>query len=127
MTNGNKKIALIDDDAAVLDSTQWLLQSLGFETFIFSSAEEFLNFGDMQEVSCVISDVRMPGMSGAELQQVLVAKAIRTPMIFITAFVDEYAKTRALAAGAFGYLSKPVEEQHLVACIESAIVSRGQA
>jgi len=120
----SKKIALIDDDAAVRDSTQWLLQSLGFQTVTFASAEEFLNSGDLQEVCCVISDVRMPGMSGLELQRVLIDRSVPTPMIFITAFVDDHIKRCTLAAGAFGFLPKPVAEGTLVSCIHSAIESR---
>ena len=123
LKNHNNKIALIDDDAAVRNSTQWLLQSLGFKTATFASAEEFLNSGDMQEVCCVISDVRMPGISGPELQQMLIARAIRIPMIFITAFVDECTKERTLSAGAYGYLAKPVEEGTLISCIQSAMLS----
>jgi FixJ family two-component response regulator len=120
----NKKIALIDDDAAVRDSTQWLLRSLGFQTVTFASAEDFLNSEDLQEICCVISDVRMPGMSGLELQRVLMDRSISTPMIFITAFVDDHIKRCTLAAGAFGCLPKPVAEGTLVSCIHSAIESR---
>jgi FixJ family two-component response regulator len=120
----DKKIAIIDDDEAVRDSTQWLLQSLGFRTVTFASAEEFLNSGDLQEISCVISDVRMPGMSGPELQTVLRERSISTPVIFITAFVDDHIKRCTLAAGAFGFLAKPVAEAALVSCIHSAIESR---
>jgi FixJ family two-component response regulator len=124
LNKNDKKIALIDDDAAVRDSTQWLLRSLGFETVTFASAEEFLNSVDLQEICCVISDVRMPGMSGPELQRVLVDRSIPTPMIFITAYVDDHVKRCTLAAGAFGYLAKPVAEGTLVSCIHSAIESR---
>jgi FixJ family two-component response regulator len=124
LDKNDKKIALIDDDAAVRDSTQWLLRSLGFQTVTFASAEEFLNSVDLQEICCVISDVRMPGMSGPELQRVLVDRSIPTPMIFITAYVDDHVKRCTLAAGAFGYLAKPVAEGTLVSCIHSAIESR---
>jgi FixJ family two-component response regulator len=122
--NDSKKIALIDDDAAVRASTQWLLRSLGFQTVTFASAEDFLNSGDLDEICCVISDVRMPGMSGLELQRVLIDRSISTPMIFITAFVDDHIKRCTLAAGAFGCLPKPVAEGTLVSCIHSAIESR---
>lgn len=124
LKENTKKIALIDDDAAVRDSTQWLLQSLGFQTVTFASAEEFLNSRDLQDICCVISDVRMPGMSGLELQRVLIDRSIPTPMIFITAFVDDHVKRCTLAAGAFGFLPKPVAEGTLVSCIHSAIESR---
>jgi FixJ family two-component response regulator len=124
LDKNDKKIALIDDDAAVRDSTQWLLRSLGFQTVTFASAEDFLNSSDLQEICCVISDVRMPGMSGLELQRVLIDRSIPTPMIFITAFVDDHIKRCTLAAGAFGCLPKPVAEGTLVSCIHSAIESR---
>jgi CheY-like chemotaxis protein len=107
LNENTKKIALIDDDAAVRDSTQWLLQSLGFQTVTFASAEEFLDSGDLQEICCVISDVRMPGMSGLELQRVLCDPF--PPMIFMTAFVDDHIELHPRGR-AFGCLAKPVAE-----------------
>jgi FixJ family two-component response regulator len=76
--NNPNKIAVIDDDQAVRDATQCLLQSLGYETSGFASAQEFLSCRDIETICCIISDVRMPGMSGPELQQVLIANSIQT-------------------------------------------------
>jgi FixJ family two-component response regulator len=118
------KIAVIDDDPGVRDSTQMLLQSLGYGTATFASAEEFLHSPDIQDVGCIISDVRMPGMSGPELHRALISKSLPTPVIFITAYIDHSLKERALASGAFGFLGKPVVEESLLACIESALQSK---
>ena len=117
------KIAVIDDDPGVRDLTQMLLQSLGYETATFASAEEFLDSSDIQDIACIISDVRMPGMSGPELQRLLIAKSVSTPVIFITAYVDHSIKARALASGAIGFLAKPVVEELLLTCIQSALRS----
>ena len=119
-----KMIAVIDDDPGVRHSTQLLLQSLGYEAAVFASAEEFLHSPDIQDIACIISDVRMPGMSGPELHRALISKSLPTPVIFITAYVDHSLKERALASGAFGFLGKPVVEELLLACIELALQSK---
>jgi FixJ family two-component response regulator len=114
-------IAIIDDDEAVREATKALLRSLGYVTCIFASAEEFLTSREQPQVSCIISDVRMPGMSGIALQQHLLAEDCKTPIILVTAFPDESMERQALSAGAFGFLHKPYNEQSLIDCIESAL------
>ena len=114
-------IAIIDDDAAVRETTGSLLRSLGYSTAKYASAEEFLKSGRMTETSCVVSDVRMPGMSGIELQAALKAQGHQVPIIFMTAFPEEAARERALGAGAYGFLTKPFAEKNLVDCIVAAL------
>ena len=114
-------IAIVDDDPAVRRGTSGLLKSLGFSAIEFSSAEEFLNSGRAQDISCVITDVRMPGMSGIDLQDRLIAAGHKIPIIFMTAFPEERAKTRAIKAGAFGFLTKPFAHNALLGCVHSAL------
>jgi FixJ family two-component response regulator len=118
-----KTIAIIDDDEAVRESTRQLLRSLGYTTAAFSSAEEFLQSGDVVGTSCVISDVQMPGMGGIGLQARLKDQETHIPVIFITAFPEERVKEQVLAAGACGFLVKPYQENCLVHCIETALKS----
>jgi len=114
-------IAIIDDDEAVRESTRLLLRSLGYKAATFASAEEFLQSGDLIRTSCVISDIRMPGMGGLGLQARLNDRETRIPVIFLTAFPEERVKAQVLAAGARGFLIKPYQENCLVDCIESAL------
>ena len=97
-------ITIVDDDRTVLIATSDLLKSLGYATATFASAEEFLQSGRMRETACLITDMQMPGMSGLDLQQHLVASGDTTPVIFVTAFPEESLRERALSAGAFGVL-----------------------
>jgi FixJ family two-component response regulator len=119
----NKTIAIIDDDVAALEATGGLLRSLGYCTALFGSAEEFLASEGVRISSCVISDVRMPGMSGVELQQRLIDGLIEIPVIFVTAFAEEHVRRRVLAAGAYGYLTKPFDPRRLVSCLDAAMRS----
>jgi FixJ family two-component response regulator len=114
-------IAVIDDDAAVCQGTRGLLRSLGYSAVGFASAEEFLDSGSVNKFSCVITDMRMPGMSGIELQEALIAKGHRVPIIFMTAYAEEKTKAHAMSAGATGLLTKPFAEKTLVECLNSAL------
>ena len=114
-------ISIIDDDKSVRDAAKMLIRSLGYTTETFASAEEFLESGHLQDTACLITDVQMPGMSGVDLQSHLVANGHRTPVIFVTAFPEERVRTRALDAGAFGFLSKPFSEDSLIACLDRAL------
>ena len=114
-------IAIVDDDPAVRRGISGLLRSLGFAAIDFSSAEEFLNSGRATDISCVITDVRMPGMSGIDLQDRLIAAGHKIPVIFMTAFPEERTKTRAIKAGAFGFLTKPFAQNALLDCVHSAL------
>jgi FixJ family two-component response regulator len=117
-------ISIIDDDESVRVATQSLLRSLGFTACTFASAADFLQSPRMNDTSCVIADVQMPGMSGVELQSLLIAQGHRTPMIFITAFHEESVRARAMKAGAIGFLKKPFSGQTLIECLETALKRR---
>ena len=114
-------ICVIDDDAFVRNATESLLLSLGFEVFAFESADAFLDSGRVNGTSCLITDVRMPGLSGLCLQKRLVADGTPLPVIFITAFATEQTRKQAMEGGAVGFLLKPFSESALIDCIETAL------
>lgn len=117
------KIAVIDDDAGVRQALKSLLRSLAYAVEHFSSAEEFLDWARTNQPSCVITDVRMPGIGGIELQARLVAQGRRVPMIFMTAFPDEKDKSRVLDAGAIDFLYKPIAQERLLHCLTRALAT----
>jgi len=98
-----------------------LIRSFGFTVMVFASAEEFLRFGSLQDTSCLVLDVHMPGMSGLQLQSHLAAAGYRIPIIFITAYPDEQTRARALEAGAVDFLPKPFGDDALLNGIRSAL------
>ena len=114
-------IVIVDDDDSVREATKNLIRVLGYHVDAFASAEDFLNSDLVPATSCLITDVQMPGMSGVELQRELSAGGHRTPIIFVTAYPDEAIETRVIRNGAIGYLSKPLQEQSLLACIDEAL------
>jgi FixJ family two-component response regulator len=117
-------ISVVDDDASVLRTTTLLIQSLGFRAAGFESAELFLKSGQLHETSCLIVDVRMPGMSGLQLQNHLAGLGCKIPIVFITAYDDTVSRQRALQAGAVAFLGKPFTDEMLLETIHSAL--RGQ-
>ena len=114
-------ISVIDDDASMRAAMARLLHSLGFSTYAFASAQEFLLSPRLGETSCLIADVEMPGMSGVELQEYLVAHGHKTPIIFITAFPEDRVRERVMRAGAIDFLNKPFDELRLLECVERAL------
>jgi FixJ family two-component response regulator len=114
-------ISIIDDDALVRDATGDLLRSLGYRVLSFESALHFLASGRLRDTSCLIADVQMPGLSGLDLQSQLLAEGHRVPIIFITGFPEERLRTRALNAGAVGFLGKPFDESSLMSCLDAAL------
>jgi FixJ family two-component response regulator len=114
-------ISIIDDDESVRDATEGLLRSLGYGASGFASAEDFLRSGRVDDTSCLITDVRMPGMSGVELQRLLIAQGNRTPVIFITANPVQAIQTAVMNGGAVGVLSKPFQAQNLIDCLNTAL------
>jgi FixJ family two-component response regulator len=114
-------VAIIDDDASVRATTDSLVRSLGYIVNTFASAEELLRSNLLDEVSCVIADVQMPGMSGVELQSYLLAQGCRVPFIFFTAFPDERIRAQALRAGAVCYLTKPFDAESLIQGLQAAL------
>jgi FixJ family two-component response regulator len=117
-------ISVVDDDASVRTATARLLRSMGFSVRVFASAQEFLSSPRLREASCVIADVQMPGMSGLELQDRLIAEDHGIPIIFITAFPHDQLHERAMKAGAICFLSKPFDEPQLLQCVERALAKR---
>jgi FixJ family two-component response regulator len=115
------RISVVDDDESVREAISDLMDSMGLRTEVFSSAEEFLNSDGVSQTTCLIVDVRMPGMSGLELQSHLKAAGFRTPIIFISAHDDGEAKSRALAAGAIDFLNKPFSEDALLGAIRASL------
>jgi FixJ family two-component response regulator len=120
-------ISIVDDDISVRESTESLVRSLGYAAVVFASAEEYLRSDLVARTSCLITDVKMPGMSGVELQARLVADGRRAPIIFMTGFPEERIRARVLAAGAVGYLSKPFSEEILISCLDLALKPAGSA
>lgn len=116
-----KVVAVIDDDESVRTALQELLKSAGFEAQAFASAEEFLKSGLQGQTGCLIADIRMPGMSGLELQAKLNADRCRIPTIFITAHGDEKMRMQALRAGAVEFLAKPFDDEVLLESIRAAL------
>jgi FixJ family two-component response regulator len=121
------KIAVVDDDAGVRRAMRDLLRSLGYAVEHFSSAEQFLEWNSANQTSCIITDVRMPGIGGVEFQARLIAQGHRIPMIFMTAFPDENEKARVLNAGAIGFLPKPISQKSLVECLTRAFAASNLA
>jgi len=107
-------IAIVDDEELVRTSLQRLLKMAGYTIAAFTSAEEFLKSGLLQDVRCLIADIRMPGMSGVDLQSQLNAEDYQIPIIFITAHGDEKMRLRAMRDGAVAFLAKPFDNSVLL-------------
>ena len=119
-------VAVVEDDESVREATKHLLRLLGYATASFTSAEDFLKSGRVRDTACLITDVRLPGMSGVELQSRLIVEGHHIPIIFITAFSDEAIRAHVLENGAIAYLSKPLQEQRLIICLDQALKSPRQ-
>src|ERR1700746_2503861 len=119
----HKAIAIVDDDDLMRSALQGLLKTVGLPAYAFSSQEEFLNSGQQQWIGCLIADIRMPGISGLELQARLNAENCRIPTIFITAHGDEKMRLQALRAGAVEFLAKPFDDEALLESIRVALQS----
>jgi FixJ family two-component response regulator len=117
----NPLISIVDDDAALRSSLENLIRSVGWRAQCFSSAEAFLRSNQMHETGCLILDVRMPGMSGLELQRQMVMQNSLTPIIFITAHGDEDRRRQAFEAGAVAFLHKPFYQEELLNAIDAAL------
>ena len=114
-------ISIVDDDDALRNSLDDLIQSIGFRTQGFSSAEAFMSSNEARDTACLILDVRMPGMNGLDLQRQIVAANWRMPIIFITSHADDDARARALKGGAVAFLYKPFREAELLNAIDAAL------
>jgi FixJ family two-component response regulator len=114
-------IAIVDDDDLVRNAVQGLLKSVGLPARAFASAEEFLQSGQQRQTACLIADIRMPGISGLELQAKLNAERCRIPTIFITAHGDVKMRMQALRAGAVEFLAKPFDDEVLLENVRVAL------
>jgi FixJ family two-component response regulator len=116
-------LSIIDDDDSMRCAMKSLVTSLGLRVHTFRSAEEFLQSPRVDDTSCLITDLQMPGLSGVELQSLLLSQARHMPIILVTGFPEERMRNRAMEAGALGFLSKPFESQTLIKLIEKAIAT----
>ena len=114
-------IAIVDDDEALREGMKSLVRSLGYAVSTFGSAEEFLKSEQVSDTSCLITDLQMPGLSGIDLQDWLIAQGHRFPIIFLTAYPDQAARMRAMKAGAIGFLSKPFKFDDLLGYLDKAL------
>lgn len=114
-------VFIVDDDDAVRDSLSWLMRSVGLAAESFGSAQAFLDACDPERPGCLVLDIRMPGMSGLDLQEKLHQRHIQLPIIIISGHADVPMAVRALKAGAFDFIEKPFNDQLLLDCVQRAI------
>ena len=121
---GRRFVAIVDDDESIRAALQGFMKEAGLPAQAFASAEEFLGSGDLIQPACLVADIRMPGMSGLELQARLNAEHCKIPIVFITAHGDESMRMQALRAGAVEFLAKPFDEEVLLDCVRAAMENR---
>jgi len=119
--NKTKLVVIVDDDDSMRSAVQDLLEAVGLPARGFASAEEFLSSGKQHETACLITDIRMPGMSGLDLQAQLNAERCRIPIIFITAHGDEKMRLQAMRGGAVKFLPKPFDGEILLEAVRVAL------
>ena len=120
-------IAIVDDDTSVQIALQDLIESEGLSPLCFDSAEHFLDSGAQRTAACLIADIRMPGMSGLELQARLKADRCRIPIIFITAHGDAKMRIQAMRDGAVEFLTKPFDNAVLLETVHAAVEDHAKA
>jgi FixJ family two-component response regulator len=120
-TRNSSFVAIVDDDDLMRGALQGLLKASELRVRAFASAEEFLNWQDHGHAACLIADIRMPGMSGLDLQARLNAEQIRIPTIFITAHCDARMRMQAMRAGAVEFLEKPFDDEVLLESVRAAL------
>jgi FixJ family two-component response regulator len=116
-------VAIVDDDDLMRSALEGLMKAVGLPAQAFPSAEEFLKSGQQRQAACLIADIRMPGMSGLELQSHLNAERCKIPIIFITAHGDEKMRMQALRAGAVEFMAKPFDDEALLESVRAALES----
>jgi FixJ family two-component response regulator len=114
-------ISVVDDDESMREAIKGLIKSLGYTVEAFASAEEFLNSRKVRRTACLVTDVQMPGMTGLELHRHLMASGKTIATILITAYPSDSVRERALGDGVVCYLSKPFDDDDLLACIRSSL------
>jgi len=125
--HSSRLIAIVDDDQSVQSALQDLIESEGLSTLCFGSAEQFLDSGAQHTAGCLIADIRMPGMSGIELQATLKADRCRIPIIFITAHGDAKMRIQAMRDGAVEFLTKPFDNAVLLETVHAAVEDYAKA
>jgi FixJ family two-component response regulator len=125
VTTPKPLISIVDDDELIRDAATGLIKSLGYNAVAFASAEDFLSSRQLLQTACLIADINMPEMSGLDLHRELSASGKPIPTVLITAYPDDGVRKRALSAGVIGYLTKPFEEDDLLACVRSALTRAG--
>jgi two-component system response regulator TtrR len=119
-------IFIVDDDPSMRRALHRIITSAGWQVQIYASGGDFLDAYELSQPGCVVLDLRMPHLSGLTLQELLVAREVFIPVIFITAFGEVSAAVQAMKAGAVDFLEKPFSNQHLLMCIEQAIARDAQ-
>lgn len=121
MSSKKPIVAIIEDDQGFREALAGMLASYGYEPIEFSRADEFLASVNREHISCIISDIQMPGMSGFELHERIATSARPIPILLITALPSEEGRKRAAKAGVACYLPKPFADEDLLACIQKAL------
>ena len=116
-------IAVVDDDASVREAATNLFRSMGFKVRAFASAEDFLSSGAVEDASCLVLDVQMPGMGGLSLQSHLAAAERHIPIVFVTGYPDDTVRAKALQSGAVCFLTKPFDEGELLDGLRTALTT----
>ena len=114
-------IAIVDDDELARDGIRELVESFGYATATFTSAEHFLRSAVIAQATCLITDLQMPGQSGLELQEALRSRGYQMPVILVTAYPNDKDRIRALNNGPIDFLSKPFDDRWLMECLTDAI------
>jgi FixJ family two-component response regulator len=114
-------VVLVDDDRRIRESIRSVMESAGHATSVFSTAEEFLQSGELSETGCLIADMRLPGIDGLELQRHLRVACPELPIVFISAHQDDDVLRRALAGGALMFLHKPFDAAELLRTVDRAL------
>jgi FixJ family two-component response regulator len=115
-------ISIVDDDVCALTAVEALVRALGYVAVTFTSAEDFLGSDHVNDTSCLITDVHLPGLSGVELHRRLLDDGFAAPTIFVSGLADDATRREALAAGAVGFLSKPFGQKSLIDCLKTALM-----
>ena len=121
--NETRIVSIVDDDESIREALQGLMKMVGIPALVFASAEEFLDSGQQSRTGCLIADIRMPGMSGLQLQSKLNSDHHKIPIIFITAHGDENVRIEAVRAGAVEFMTKPFDKEMLLDSVRAAFNS----
>lgn len=114
-------VHVVDDDAGMLESTQWLLESVGLQVRAYSDGRQFLSEVEQHPPGCVVLDIRMPGLGGLNIQEELQKRSIEVPIIFVSGHADVPIVVRAFKSGAFDFIEKPFNEQLLLDSVQQAL------